>query len=64
MMEVVGLRVSETSVVSACCFQMNYNVTRRNDAGCQCPEKSRQPEYFTRVYGENCRCVLFYQVGL
>ena len=26
MMEVVGLRVSETSVVFACCFQMNYKL--------------------------------------
>lgn len=49
MMEVVGLRVSETSVVSACCFQMNYNFTRRNQAGCQYPEKSRQAGYSTGV---------------
>lgn len=50
MVEVVGLRVSETSVVSACCFQMNNNFTRRSQAGCQYPEKSGQPEYFTGVY--------------
>lgn len=37
-------------VVSACCFQMIYNFTRRNEAGYQYPEKSGQPEYFTGVY--------------
>lgn len=58
MMEVVGLRVSETSVVSACCFQMNWNFTRRNWAGCQYPKKPRQPEYFTGVCWEefSCQC--------
>lgn len=50
MKEVGGLRVSETSVVSACCFQMNNNFTRRSQAGCYYPEKSRQPECFTGDY--------------
>jgi hypothetical protein len=39
MLGVVELRVSETSVGFACCFQTNSNFTTRSEAGCHFSEK-------------------------